>query len=353
MMLKQVHPSNLKFDDTAGTVRALFAPFNVVDKQNDLTLPGAFGEQRVLIGGYGHGSWNGALPVGKGRIFDGSTGGEFEGHFFLNTRDGEETYKTVKHLGDLQEWSYSLPEIESEMRTIGGQTVRVLKRIRVNEVSPVLMGAGNGTRTLAIKGCGSCGSRCSRLSTGVCCEDVAEVLLEAEEELRKSVRITLPLQIQDLLNRSLLDEEIQHFKTFHVSSEATHVHYLSLDAARVDPELRRRAESALKSAWDRLGALWPVSIKWLEREPRYLTEMARRQGRRSWKTKAVDRPIKGLARGHGDTIFLVASALSPETVTGVVAHELRHLVQHSEMSEEVYEADARGFAHEFVGSLIS
>ena len=54
-------------------------------------------------------------------------------------------------MGDLQEWSYSLPGIESEMRTIDGETVRILKKITVNEVSPVLRGAGNGTRTLDIK----------------------------------------------------------------------------------------------------------------------------------------------------------------------------------------------------------
>jgi hypothetical protein len=143
---------NFKFDDAAGTVRALFAPFNVVDKQGDLTLPGAFGDQRVIIGAYGHRSWDDGLPVGKGRIFDdGEIGGVMEGAFFLDTAAGLETYKTIKNVGDLQEWSYSLPEIESEMRTIDGNTVRILKKVTVNEVSPVLRGAGNGTRTLEIK----------------------------------------------------------------------------------------------------------------------------------------------------------------------------------------------------------
>jgi hypothetical protein len=146
---------DIKFDDKAGTVSALFAPFNVVDKQKDLTLPGAFGDQRVIIGAYGHSSWNGgldALPVGKGRIFDdGEIGGVMEGQFFLDTSAGLETYKTVKNVGDLQEWSYSLPEIMSEMRTIDGETIRILKKITVNEVAPVLRGAGNGTRTLDVK----------------------------------------------------------------------------------------------------------------------------------------------------------------------------------------------------------
>lgn len=147
---KIVSLKQMKFEED-GTFKALFAPFNNVDKQGDLTLPGAFGRQNVIISSYDHGSWTGALPVGKGVIYDGEDGGIVEGKFFLDTTGGKDTYNTVKQLGDLQEWSYALPEIESETMTINEQTVRVLKRIRVNEVSPVLMGAGNGTRTLAIK----------------------------------------------------------------------------------------------------------------------------------------------------------------------------------------------------------
>jgi hypothetical protein len=149
---KTVTLKGLKLDDT-GAFKALFAPYDSVDKQGDMTLRGAFGEhQRVIISAYGHGSWTGALPVGKGFIHDGKDGGEVEGQFFLNTIAGKDTYTIVKELGDLQEWSYALPDIDFEVRTIDDRTVRVLKRITVNEVSPVLMGAGNGTRTLAIKG---------------------------------------------------------------------------------------------------------------------------------------------------------------------------------------------------------
>jgi hypothetical protein len=151
---KTVTLKGLKLDET-GAFKALFAPFNKEDKQGDLTLPGAFGKhQKVIISAYGHSSWGGTLPVGKGFVHDdeGEDGGVVEGQFFLNTAAGKDTYTIVKELGDLQEWSYALPEIDYEMRTIDGHTVRILKKITVNEVSPVLMGAGNGTRTLAIKG---------------------------------------------------------------------------------------------------------------------------------------------------------------------------------------------------------
>jgi len=151
---KQVSLKDFKLDEKTGAFHALFSTFNVRDHQGDMTLPGCFGEQRVIISAYGHGSWNSgsnALPVGKGRIFEDAVGGIVEGQFFLDTLAGLETYKTVKNVGDLQEWSYSLPETESEVTTIDGETVRLLRKIKVNEVSPVLMGASIGTRLLDIK----------------------------------------------------------------------------------------------------------------------------------------------------------------------------------------------------------
>ena len=97
-----------------GTFRALFAPFEKWDKSGDWTERGAFGHQKVVISAYGHGSTiDGRLPVGKGEIFDGPEGGIVSGRFFLNTTAGRETYETVKELGDLQEWSYYLPRVES------------------------------------------------------------------------------------------------------------------------------------------------------------------------------------------------------------------------------------------------
>lgn len=142
---------DLKLDGERGQFMAVFATMNVVDRDGDLTVPGAFGEQRVIISAYGHGSWGGTLPVGKGRIYEKGEEAIVEGMFFLDTAGGSETYKTVKNLGDLQEWSYALPEIDYEIREEDGERIRVLKRIVVNEVSPVLMGAGVDTRTLDVK----------------------------------------------------------------------------------------------------------------------------------------------------------------------------------------------------------
>jgi hypothetical protein len=150
--LKMMSLSNLKLEEN-GVFKALFAPFKTIDKGGDWTEPGAFGNQNVVISSYGHGSTlDGRLPVGKGKIYDGEEGGIVEGRFFLNTTGGLDTYNTVKELGELQQWSYYLPVVVSEPGIREGKRVRILKKIQVGEVSPVLRGMGNGTKTLAIKG---------------------------------------------------------------------------------------------------------------------------------------------------------------------------------------------------------
>lgn len=151
---KVYHLKDFQFKEEgeeAGSFSAVFSTLNVIDADGDITLPGAFGEQKVIISAYNHGSWNGELPVGKGRIYEKGEEAIVEGQFFLDTDGGMETYKTIKNVGDLQEFSYALPEIDYEIREEDGQRIRVLKKIRVNEVSPVLMGSGVNTRLLNVK----------------------------------------------------------------------------------------------------------------------------------------------------------------------------------------------------------
>src|SRR5690606_17071896 len=100
---------------------------------------------------YGHTSWDGALPVGKGTIRQTSKEAIFEGQFFLDTTAGRDTFVTVKELGSLGQWSYGYDALEYSFGEHDGQHVRFLSKQKVHEVSPVLLGAGVGTRTLATK----------------------------------------------------------------------------------------------------------------------------------------------------------------------------------------------------------
>jgi HK97 family phage prohead protease len=139
-------------DADLGLVEAVFSTFNVVDHDGDVTLPGAFTDgQKVRISAYNHASWAGALPVGKGTIRVDADRAVLEGEFFLNTVAGRDTFEVVKGLGGLQEWSYGFDVLDSEPGTVDGRPVQMLKRVEVHEVSPVMLGAGIGTETLAVK----------------------------------------------------------------------------------------------------------------------------------------------------------------------------------------------------------
>lgn len=140
-------------DADQGTVEAVFSTFGVVDKDGDVTRKGAIENgAEVVISAYGHKSWDGLLPVGKGTIRVDASEAVLEGQFFLGTTAGRDTFETVKELGDLQEWSYSLEEVKAERGTLDGKAVNFLNKITVKEVSPVLRGSGVRTRTLAVKG---------------------------------------------------------------------------------------------------------------------------------------------------------------------------------------------------------
>lgn len=141
----------IKSPDT-GEVQAVFSTFDVIDADKDVTRPGAFVDgSPVRISAYGHGSWKDALPVGRGVIRTTPNEAILEGRFFLDTTPGRDTFTTIKEMGDLQEWSYSVDPVKVSFGEFAGEQVRFLEQIRVDEVSPVLLGAGVGTRTLSVK----------------------------------------------------------------------------------------------------------------------------------------------------------------------------------------------------------
>jgi hypothetical protein len=150
-------------DAEKGEVEAVFATFGVKDKDGDVTLPGAFEDgAEVLISAYGHSSWGGHLPVGKGAIKTTATDARLVGKFFLNTVAGREHFSVIKELGASQEWSYGFDvkgtgEVTPEMEQQGVH--RVLTALKVHEVSPVLLGAGIDTRTVDVKSEGEAAAR--------------------------------------------------------------------------------------------------------------------------------------------------------------------------------------------------
>lgn len=138
--------------ESKGEVEALFSTFGVVDHDGEITDPGAFENgAKCLISAYNHQSWTGAMPVGKGIIEVGPEGARMKGQFFMNTSHGRDAFETVKEIGDLQEWSYGFDVADEGKTEIEGKSYRLLKKLKVYEVSPVLRGAGIGTRTVGAK----------------------------------------------------------------------------------------------------------------------------------------------------------------------------------------------------------
>jgi len=143
-----------------GAFTARIATLDVIDHDGDLTRPGAFPKKDVLVSAYQHGSWNGALPVGKATIREEGNAAIAEGKFNLATTTGRDHYEAVKFAGDKQEWSYgfkvigSAPDKEIEAYAKehdGARPVRIITKVEPYEISPVLLGAGINTQTLGIK----------------------------------------------------------------------------------------------------------------------------------------------------------------------------------------------------------
>lgn len=151
MSTKTLRDFKIKAADR-GEVTAVFATLNAKDSDGDVTLPGAFEDgAEVVISAYGHTSWQGLLPVGKGTIAEVGNEAILNGRFFLDTTAGRETFTVVKELGPKGQWSYGYDPVKYSFGDWDGEQVRFLEQLKTYEVSPVLLGAGVGTRTLAAK----------------------------------------------------------------------------------------------------------------------------------------------------------------------------------------------------------
>src|SRR3546814_18893714 len=76
-------------DEAKGEVTAVFATLGIRDHDGDFTREGAFTDGApVRISAYGHKSWQGQLPVGKGVIRVKGKRATLDGQFFMNTPPG-------------------------------------------------------------------------------------------------------------------------------------------------------------------------------------------------------------------------------------------------------------------------
>ena len=138
-----------------GDVEAIIATLNVVDRDHEVILPGAIKDgAKVKLSGYGHAAMYGDMPVGKGTLHTEGDKVIFKGRFFLSTIAGREAFETIKEIGTEGEWSFGFRVISAENAPEAWAkqgAYRMLKDLEPFEVSPVIIGAGIGTQTLAMK----------------------------------------------------------------------------------------------------------------------------------------------------------------------------------------------------------
>lgn len=143
-------PVELKTDGAEGSLVALFSTYNTIDHDGDVVVPGAFTSGKAVpIGAWQHEMRS--LPIGRGTIVDGTDGARLDGQLFTDTSHGSDTYRTLKGLSELTEWSYIFEPKKWSQGEFEGKQVRFLEQIDVWSVDPVLRGAGIGTGTESIK----------------------------------------------------------------------------------------------------------------------------------------------------------------------------------------------------------
>jgi len=204
--------THLKELDEAGVGLARFATLNVIDSDGDITLPGAFGEQNVKV--MPSHDW-GAVPLGSARIFEKGDEALAEFKINLDTASGKEWHSALKF--DLEqgkgliEWSYGFKIEDSETETRDGESVRLLKKLTVHEVSPVMLGAGVDTGTLAIKG--------DDKKSGLSLLDHIKAALDEVEAVNKRIAEVTELRAKD--SRSLGVDTTLHALDLEAALERT------------------------------------------------------------------------------------------------------------------------------------
>ncbi len=151
-----------------GEVSAEIATLNVKDKDSDVTLPGFFGEQDVKIV-LSH-QW-GPVMLGKGKITEDGNKAVLDGKMNMDEADAEARAVHSRLKFDLEnppaliEWSYgfeikdgSREEFKDHEKFGDGYWLKPAEDgspgAKIYEASPVLVGAGEGTGTTAVKSAG-------------------------------------------------------------------------------------------------------------------------------------------------------------------------------------------------------
>lgn len=142
-----------------GSTRLVVATLGVPDRDGDLTMPGWFGQQTAAI--LPAHDWS-HVPLGKGLVYEVGAEAVVDIDWNLDVPEARSWFAAVKfdleHPPALQQWSYGFSTRPGGARPgeFKGRPVQILGPLAdgspgavVHEVSPVMVGAGVGTRSLS------------------------------------------------------------------------------------------------------------------------------------------------------------------------------------------------------------
>lgn len=142
----------LKQLDEKGQFVARIARLNAIDKDLDVALPGAFGNGQVAPVVIGH-RWD-MVPVGKVGITEEGDEVLARGKLNLGMGAGRALYEALRfdaaNPPKTSQFSYAFSLEDFEHGAFEGRRVRFLRKLKVHEISAVLVGAGD-TALLAVK----------------------------------------------------------------------------------------------------------------------------------------------------------------------------------------------------------
>jgi hypothetical protein len=301
-----------------GEAIAVFATLNVVDHDGDVTLPGAFEVgAEVPVSAYGHTSWTGALPVGKATIREVGDEAVADLQFFMGTAAGRETFEVVKELGDLQEWSYGYDAIEESYGDHGGQRVRFLRKLVTHEISPVLLGAGVGTRTLA----GSVKSSASPAAV-----DLGEL-----RRIRSAVVGPTAVERQEL---AAIRDRLELCEIRDAVRDATRRWWTEAPAPA--PATSAAAWATLAAAASELAVDLPL-LRFFGPESPAEAAYRKRWGEPPGPAFSTDIGVRGAWHEPTWTVWIAAN-LTAADVVATVAHEVAHAAGADEAQAQAFEA---------------
>ena len=136
----------------SGAFEAVIATLNVLDKDRDIVLPGAFGDAPGMVlpaHDQGH------VPLGKAHVEERGDEAVATGLFNLKIEAARDWHEALKfdlaNPPSIQEWSWGFVPLEFSFEERDGEQVRLLQKVDIREFSPVLRGASIGTGTISAK----------------------------------------------------------------------------------------------------------------------------------------------------------------------------------------------------------